>query len=24
LYNRVIVGTWGHDNVKGDFRIQRQ
>jgi len=24
LYNRSIVGTWGHDNVKGDFRIQRQ
>ena len=24
LYNRVIVGTWSHDNVKGDFRIQRQ
>ena len=24
LANRVIVGTWGHDNVKGDFRIQRQ
>ena len=24
LYNRSIVGTWVHDNVKGDFRIQRQ
>ena len=24
LYNRAIVGTWNHDNVKGDFRIQRQ
>jgi hypothetical protein len=24
LYNRSIVGSWGHDNVKGDFRIQRQ
>ena len=24
LYNRSIVGTWGHDNVKGDFRLQRQ
>ena len=24
LSNRVIVGTWSHDNVKGDFRIQRQ
>ena len=24
LYNRSIVGTWNHDNVKGDFRIQRQ
>ena len=24
LYNRVIVGTWSQDNVKGDFRIQRQ
>jgi len=24
LYNRTIVGSWGHDNVKGDFRIQRQ
>ena len=24
LYNRSIVGTWAHDNVKGDFRIQRQ
>jgi hypothetical protein len=24
LYNRVIVGTWSHDDVKGDFRIQRQ
>ena len=24
LYNRQIVGTWNHDNVKGDFRIQRQ
>jgi hypothetical protein len=24
LYNRAIVGTWSHDNVKGDFRIQRQ
>ena len=24
LYNRVIAGTWSHDNVKGDFRIQRQ
>ena len=24
LYNRSIVGTWGHDNVKGDFKITRQ
>ena len=24
LYNRSISGTWSHDNVKGDFRIQRQ
>jgi hypothetical protein len=24
LYNRSIVGTWSHDNVKGDFRLQRQ
>jgi hypothetical protein len=24
LYNRAISGTWNHDNVKGDFRIQRQ
>ena len=24
LYNRAIAGTWNHDNVKGDFRIQRQ
>jgi len=24
LANRAIVGTWSHDNVKGDFRIQRQ
>ena len=24
LYNRSIVGTWAHDNVKGDFRLQRQ
>jgi hypothetical protein len=24
LANRAIVGTWTHDNVKGDFRIQRQ
>jgi hypothetical protein len=24
LYNRSIVGTWSHDNVKGDFRISRQ
>jgi hypothetical protein len=24
LYNRVIAGSWSHDNVKGDFRIQRQ
>ena len=24
LYNRAIVGTWNHDNVKGDFKIQRQ
>jgi hypothetical protein len=24
LYNRSIVGTWNHDNVKGDFRLQRQ
>ena len=24
LYNRSIAGTWSHDNVKGDFRIQRQ
>jgi hypothetical protein len=24
LYNRAIAGTWNHDDVKGDFRIQRQ
>ena len=24
LYNRSIAGTWGHDNVKGDFKITRQ
>ena len=24
LYNRAIEGTWNHDNVKGDFRLQRQ
>jgi len=24
LYNRAIVGTWSHDNVKGDFKITRQ
>jgi hypothetical protein len=24
LYNRTVTGTWSHDNVKGDFRIQRQ
>ena len=24
LYNRSIVGTWNHDNVKGDFKITRQ
>ena len=24
LYNRSIVGTWTHDNVKGDFKITRQ
>src|ERR1043166_10233642 len=24
LYNRSIAGTWSHDNVKGDFRLQRQ
>jgi len=24
LYNRSIVGSWGHDNVKGDFKITRQ
>jgi hypothetical protein len=24
LYNRTIAGSWSHDNVKGDFRIQRQ
>jgi hypothetical protein len=24
LYNRSIVGTWNHDNVKGDFKISRQ
>ena len=24
LANRSIAGTWSHDNVKGDFRIQRQ
>jgi len=24
LYNRSIVGMWGHDNVKGDFKITRQ
>jgi len=24
LYNRSIVGTWAHDNVKGDFKITRQ
>lgn len=24
LYNRSLVGIWSHDNVKGDFRVQRQ
>jgi hypothetical protein len=24
LYNRSIVGSWSHGNVKGDFKIQRQ
>jgi len=24
LYNRSIVGTWNHDNVKGDFKLSRQ
>ena len=24
LYNRSIVGTWNHDDVKGDFKITRQ
>jgi len=24
LYNRSVVGTWSHDNVKGDFKITRQ
>ena len=24
LYNRSIVGTWTHDNVKADFKITRQ
>lgn len=24
LYNRSIVGTWNHDNVKGDFKLTRQ
>ena len=24
LSNRSIVGTWSHDNVKGDFKITRQ
>src|SRR5256712_11246171 len=24
LYNRSIVGTWSHDNVKGDFKITSQ
>jgi len=24
LYNRSIVGSWSHDNVKGDFKITRQ
>ncbi len=24
LSNRSIVGTWSHDNVKGDFKIIRQ
>src|SRR5436190_24011315 len=24
LYNRSIVGTWSHDNVKADFKITRQ
>ena len=24
LYNRFIVGTWTHDNMKGDFKITRQ
>ena len=23
-YNRSIVGTWTHDNVKADFKITRQ
>ena len=24
LYNRSLVGTWSHGNVKGDFKITRQ
>ena len=24
VFNRWIVGTWTHDNVKGDFKITRQ
>jgi hypothetical protein len=24
LYNRSLVGTWTHGNVKGDFRVTRQ
>ena len=24
LYNRAITGTWNHDNVQGDFKLQRQ
>jgi hypothetical protein len=24
LYNRSIVGTWNHDDVKGDFKLTRQ
>jgi hypothetical protein len=24
LFNRSVVGTWSHDNVKGDFKITRQ
>jgi hypothetical protein len=24
LPNRTLVGTWNHDNVKGDFRLRRR